>query len=42
LGKCGLGFLESPVPKGEGPVAPSAWFEKITETGATRHLGSIS
>jgi hypothetical protein len=29
----------SPVPKGEGPGAPSAGVEKAIETGATRHLG---
>jgi hypothetical protein len=26
----------SPVPKCEGPGAPSAWLGKLTETGATR------
>ena len=25
----------SPVPKGEGPGAPSTWFGKIAETGGT-------
>jgi hypothetical protein len=27
----------SPVPKGEGPGAPSSWSGKVTGTGATRH-----
>ena len=30
----------SPVPKSEGPGAPSSWFEKITGTGATRLAAS--
>jgi hypothetical protein len=30
------GGATSPVPKGEGPGAPSAGLSKITETGATR------
>ncbi len=29
--------LPSPVPKGEGPGAPSFLVETVTETGATRH-----
>jgi len=29
-------MLRSPVPKCEGPGAPSAWLEKITGTGGTR------
>jgi len=32
------GSASSPVPKCEGPVAPSSWFGKITGTGATRPL----
>jgi hypothetical protein len=33
--------LPSPVPKGEGPGAPSIWFGWVIETGATRHTNSL-
>jgi hypothetical protein len=32
----------SPVPKGEGPGAPSAWFVTIVGTGATRQMQDSS
>src|ERR1035438_921266 len=40
----GLGSvaLPSPVPKGEGPGAPSAWFGNLTGTGVTRQVAQIS
>jgi hypothetical protein len=31
-----MAFVVSPVPKGEGPGAPSSWLGKVTGTGATR------
>jgi hypothetical protein len=47
MGACpdlGSGLLrpvESPVPKGEGPVAPSSVIYKACRTGATRLLPAI-
>jgi hypothetical protein len=34
----GLGDVRfpTPVPKSEGPGAPSSWFKELTGTGATR------
>jgi len=34
MGAGGLEFSVSPVPKCEGPGAPSSWFEQFAETGA--------
>jgi hypothetical protein len=36
--KGGLRIVDSPVPKSEGPGAPSTWFENIIGTGATRRV----
>ena len=33
--------LPSPVPNSEGPGAPSAWFENLTVTGATRRTDNL-
>ena len=37
MGKSGQGAPPSPVPKGEGPGAPSAWLGTVG-IGATRHV----
>jgi hypothetical protein len=36
---CELRVFQSPVPKSEGPGAPSAWLGKVTATGGT--LGEV-
>ena len=38
----GPGSAPSPVPKSEGPGAPSLWLETVTETGATRQAGLLN